>query len=72
MNMGRRPERAAETRTGAGKFGLLWALKRALLGTAILVVSIGGLAWLTHAAIDPSLEEPEGLLSSIGRAVSNF
>ncbi len=31
---------------------LRWALKRALLGISILVIGVGGLAWLTHAAID--------------------
>lgn len=71
MSMGTIPEQA-EPGIAAAKFGLMWALKRALLGTAILVVALGGLAWLTHAAIDPSLEEAEGLLPSIGRAVGNF
>jgi hypothetical protein len=33
-----------------------WALKRALLGIAILVVAMGSVAWLTYASIDPNLE----------------
>lgn len=33
-----------------------WALRRALLGLAILTVGIGSMAWLTHASIDPALE----------------
>ena len=34
-----------------------WALKRALLGIVILVVAMGGVAWLTYASIDPDLEQ---------------
>ncbi len=33
-----------------------WALRRSLLGLAILTIGIGSMAWLTHASIDPSLE----------------
>jgi hypothetical protein len=33
-----------------------WALKRALLGIAILVLAMGSVAWLTYASIDPNLE----------------
>jgi hypothetical protein len=33
-----------------------WALKRALLGIAILVLAMGSVAWLTYASIDPDLE----------------
>lgn len=72
MSMGSIPEQAAEAGFGAPKFGLVWALKRALLGVIILVISLGSLAWLTHAAIDPNLEEANGLLPTIGRVVSNF
>lgn len=72
MSMGTVPEPAIQTRTGAERLGLLWALKRALLGIVILVISIGSLAWLTHAAIDPNLDESGGLLPTIGRAVGNF
>lgn len=35
-----------------------WALRRALLGLAILAVGIAGMAWLTHASINPALEAP--------------
>lgn len=30
-----------------------WFLKRSLIGIAILLVAMGGLAWLTYASIDP-------------------
>ncbi len=33
-----------------------WALKRALLGIAILILAMGSVAWLTYASIDPNLE----------------
>lgn len=33
-----------------------WVMKRALLGVAILVVSMGSVAWLTYASIDPDLD----------------
>lgn len=36
--------------------GLGWVLKRALLGIAILFVTMGGMAWLTYASIDPDLD----------------
>jgi hypothetical protein len=34
-----------------------WALKRALLGIAILAVAMGSVAWLTYASIDPALDD---------------
>jgi hypothetical protein len=33
-----------------------WVMKRALLGIAILVLSMGSVAWLTYASIDPNLD----------------
>ena len=33
-----------------------WVMKRALLGIAILFVSMGSVAWLTYASIDPNLD----------------
>jgi hypothetical protein len=30
-----------------------WFLKRMLVGVAILLIAMGGLAWLTYASIDP-------------------
>jgi hypothetical protein len=33
-----------------------WALKRALLGLAIIALAMGSVAWLTYASIDPDLE----------------
>ncbi|MBA3904996.1 MAG: hypothetical protein C0522_15190 [Rhodocyclaceae bacterium] len=35
---------------------LKWFLKRTLIGIAILMVAMGGLAWLTYASIDPDLD----------------
>lgn len=49
-----------------------WFLKRLLIGTVILVFSFGGLAWLTHAALDPGAVEAESLIDAIGRLASNF
>lgn len=52
-----------------------WFLKRAIMGIAILVVSIGGMAWLTHASIDPSQEldaANENILQSIARAADKL
>lgn len=36
-----------------------WALKRALLGIAILVLAMGSVAWLTYASIDPNLDNDQ-------------
>ncbi|MBN8911072.1 MAG: hypothetical protein J0H65_03245 [Rhizobiales bacterium] len=33
-----------------------WFLKRSLIGIAILLIAMGGLAWLTYASIDPALD----------------
>lgn len=33
-----------------------WFLKRSLIGIAILMVAMGGLAWLTYASIDPDAD----------------
>jgi len=49
-----------------------WFLKRLVIGTLILVFSFGGLAWLTHAALDTSVVEGENLLQAIGRLTANF
>lgn len=35
---------------------LSWFLKRSLIGIAILLFAMGGLAWLTYASIDPDLD----------------
>ena len=35
---------------------IAWALKRTLLGISILIVGIGGMAWLMHTAIDQNAE----------------
>lgn len=34
-----------------------WVLKRAAFGLTLLVVLMGGMAWLTYASIGPSLDE---------------
>lgn len=54
------------------RFTAAWFLKRLLLGVLILVVSLGGLAWLTHAAIDEGARGDENLLQAIGRLATNF
>lgn len=47
--------------------GLAWALKRALIGTFILFVTIGGAAWLLYAAIEPdSADATESLRADAG------
>jgi hypothetical protein len=33
-----------------------WVLRRSLAGIAILMIAMGGLAWLTYASIDPDLD----------------
>lgn len=33
-----------------------WFVKRSLIGIAILMVAMGGLAWLTYASIDPDAD----------------
>jgi len=33
-----------------------WFLKRMLVGIAILLIAMGGLAWLTYASIDPDVD----------------
>ena len=45
--------REAVSRSG---IGVTWFLKRTILAVVILCVSIGGIAWLLHASIDPTLE----------------
>ncbi len=44
---------------GAPLRPLTWrsALKRAVLGLAILTVTMGGVAWLTYASIDPEPDQ---------------
>lgn len=37
-----------------------WVMKRALLGLAILFVTMGSVAWLTYASIDPNLDNVPG------------
>lgn len=41
------------TQAASSRLTVRWALKRALIGTAILFVSIAGAAWLLHATIKP-------------------
>lgn len=40
----------------SNRLTLGWALRRALLGIAILFVFVGGLAWLLHTTIEPTAE----------------
>lgn len=41
-----------------------WFLKRSLIGLAILMIAMGGLAWLTYASIDPVADEDSSPFSS--------
>jgi hypothetical protein len=51
----------------------MWFFKRLVLGILILVVSLGGLAWLLHTAIDPATGPgPESLLDVMGRLAAQF
>jgi hypothetical protein len=51
--------------------GLAWALKRALLGTLILLVTIAGAAWLLYAAIEPeTADAAQSLRTDAGRVVA--
>ncbi len=66
---------AANVADSAAHITFGWFLKRAIIGIAILVVSIGGMAWLTHASIDPSQEldaANETILKSIARAADKL
>lgn len=56
----------------ASQFNTGWFLKRLILGTAILVISFGSLAWLTHAAIDDSAGSGETVIDAIGRLATQF
>ena len=51
----------------------VWFFKRLVVGVFILVISFGGLAWLTHAAIEPgTAPRPESLLDVMGRLATQF
>ncbi len=63
----------AETPRPRSRVTISWFAKRLVLGILILVISIGGLAWLLHAAIDPvPATAPESLLDVMGRLASQF
>lgn len=47
---------------------LAWALKRALIGTLILFVAVGGAAWLLYAAIEPEPADASESLRAEGGA----
>ncbi len=53
-------------------FTAMWFLKRLVLALGILIISFGGLAWLTHAAIDPGAGPQESLIDALARLSSNF
>jgi hypothetical protein len=56
MSIGADRVGAAEVVQLSRPMSLGWVLKRALLGIAILFVTMGGVAWLTYASIDPDLD----------------
>jgi hypothetical protein len=41
-----------------GRSVAAWAVRRSLIGLAILTVVVAGSAWLLHASIDPAAEAP--------------
>jgi len=41
-----------------------WVVRRSLIGIAILMFAMGGLAWLTYASIDPDLDGDTGAQSA--------
>lgn len=47
-----------------------WVLKRTLLAIGIMVVVVGGAAWLLHASIDSSAEERDARRSA-STAITN-
>lgn len=47
---------------------LRWILKRTALAVAILVVTIGSMAWLTYASIDPLLDDAAQSLDAVPAA----
>lgn len=50
-----------------------WFVRRLVLAVAILFVSVGSLAWLTHAAIDEDgARQSETLFEMIGRVAAQF
>ena len=65
-------ENEPEATPGNQTYTARWFLKRMLIGMAILVLSFGSLAWLTHAARDPGLVETESIIEMIGRSTANF
>ena len=64
-------EVSTKSQEHAPRYTASWFLKRLVLGTLILAVSLGSLAWLTHAAIDDSATG-ESLIDTISRLASNF
>ncbi|MCH9806792.1 MAG: hypothetical protein K0U74_03585 [Alphaproteobacteria bacterium] len=70
--MGQARELDVEELAPVSPFNAAWFLKRLVLGTAILVISFGGLAWLTHAARDKSAMGTQDMLETIGRVASQF
>lgn len=66
---------ASMTDVHTHRYTLGWVLRRAALGLFILVVAMGGMAWLIHASIEISAEEApvaDSILNSIARTASNF
>ncbi len=59
-------ESAIKTNAATDKrFGLAWALKRALLGLTILAVMFGGGAWLLNATIEPDRADASEAAASL-------
>ena len=45
-----------------------WALKRAVIGIAIITVAMGSVAWLTYASTDPDIDPPVTKSAKVPRA----
>lgn len=45
----------------------VWALRRTLMGLAILAITVGGAAWLLYAAIDPDIDANADARASLAK-----
>jgi len=69
MGASAEPVAAGAVQSAPRPVTLKWFVKRTLVGIVILVVSVGGMAWLTYASIDPSLETGDAKVKNAGPSV---
>ncbi len=50
--------------------GIAWFIKRTIMAVLILCVSIGGVAWLLHASIKPTLNANAAVVTSSNQALA--